>query len=177
MMEKGVCTRNNGNTGGGGGGTTIIIKNKAVAISKTTINNKVTNVFKSFTTALLAGKQPSFLLLLNTAQLCQLAGDKQCVTEQNQFNTLNLVTSLSGGSRTVNGQVENRASSEQKNVQIIAHFYDSKGNNVGGLATAKVSPTSLKHLQLGVFNIKASTSKMSGPASFVRLEYSSSSSS
>ena len=36
--------------------------------------------------------QPTYLLLLDTAQLCQLAGDLQCVAKQNQFKTLNLVT-------------------------------------------------------------------------------------
>ena len=36
----------------------------------------------------LSTNQPTFLLLLDTAQLCQLAGDTQCVAKQNQFNTL-----------------------------------------------------------------------------------------
>jgi len=34
-----------------------------------------------------------------------------------------------------------------------------------------VNPTSLKSLQLGVFSMKPSTSIMKGTASFIRLEY------
>ena len=56
--------------------------------------------------------------------------------------------------------------------RVIAHFYDSKGNNVGGgLYQAAVNPGVLKSLQSGVFNIKANTSVMKGTPSFLRLEY------
>ena len=98
-------------------------------------------------------KQPTFLLLLDTAQLCQLAGDTQCVAKQNQFNTLNLITKLdsAGKTWTITGQVENRVSRTQSNVQVIGYFYDSKGNNVGGPYKRIVNPTVLKSLQLGVF--------------------------
>jgi hypothetical protein len=71
-----------------------------------------------------------FLLLLDTAQLCQLAGDAQCVTKQNQFKTPNLVTRLdsTGKSWTISGQADNVAAGAktQRNVQVIAYFYDSK---------------------------------------------------
>jgi hypothetical protein len=36
----------------------------------------------------------------HTAQLCQLAGDTQCVAKQNQFDTLNLVTKLDSTRKT-----------------------------------------------------------------------------
>ena len=65
-LQNGICTR------------TIV---KRVTTVETVVRNFITN-------------QPSFLLLLDTAQLCQLAGDTQCVAKQNQFNTLNLVTKL-----------------------------------------------------------------------------------
>jgi len=74
----------------------------------------------------------------------------------------------------VQGQVENRASKIQNNVQVIAYFYDSKGNNVGGPYKAAVNPTALKSLQLGAFSMKPSTSIMKGTPSFIRLEYQSS---
>jgi hypothetical protein len=72
--------------------------------------------------------------LLDTAQLCQLAGDTQCVAKQNQFDTLNLVTKLDSTGKTwsITGQVENRVSKTQNNMHVIGYFYDSKGNNVGG---------------------------------------------
>ena len=40
------------------------------------------------------------MLLLDTAQLCQLARDTQCVAKQNQFDTLNLVTKLDSTGKT-----------------------------------------------------------------------------
>ncbi|MFL6413296.1 MAG: hypothetical protein ACJ71K_18900, partial [Nitrososphaeraceae archaeon] len=81
-LENKVCTR------------TII---KHVTTVETVIRNFVTS------------NQPTFLLLLDTAQLCQLAGDTQCVAKQNQFDTLNLVTKLdsTGKTWTITGQVEN----------------------------------------------------------------------
>jgi hypothetical protein len=120
-------------------------------------------------------QQPTFLLLLDTAQLCQIAGDTQCVDKQNQFKTLNLVTKFdaTGKSWTITGQAENIAAGTktQKNVQIIAHFYDSKGNNVGGSYQGGINPGVLKSLQSGAFNFKVSTSVMKGTPSFLRLEY------
>jgi hypothetical protein len=144
-LEKGVCTR------------TIV---KHVTTVETVVRNFITN-------------QPKFLLLLDTAQLCQLAGDTQCVAKQNQFDTLNLVTKLdaTGKTWTITGQVENRVSKIQRNVQITAYFYDSKGNNVGGPYKGTINPTVLKSLQLGVFNMKPSTSIMNGTPTFLRLEY------
>jgi hypothetical protein len=80
------------------------------------------------------------------------------VAKQNQFDTLNLVTKLdsTGKSWTITGQVENRVSKIQRNVQVIAYFYDSKGNNVGGPYKGTVNPTILKSLQLGAFSMKPS---------------------
>ena len=113
------------------------------------------------------------MLLLDTAQLCQLAGDTQCVAKQNQFDTLNLVTKLdsTGKTWTITGQVENRVSKTQNNVQVIAYFYDSKGNSVGEAYKGAVNPTVLKSHQLPAFSMKPSTSIMKGTPSFIRLEY------
>jgi hypothetical protein len=112
-LEKGVCTKN----------IVINVKKKITTTYQT--------IFKNF---FVNPNQPKYLLLLDTAQLCQLAGDTQCVSKQNQFNTLNLVTRLDSTGKTwsITGQVENRVSKTQNNVQIIAYFYDSKGNNVAG---------------------------------------------
>jgi hypothetical protein len=59
----------------------------------------------------------------------------------------------------------------QRNVQVIAYFYDSKGNSIGGPYKGIVNPTVLKSLQLGAFSMKPSISIMKGTPSFVRLEY------
>ena len=62
---------------------------------------------------------------------------------------LNFVKANSTGKTwTITGQVENRAVSKiQRNVQVIAYFYDSKGNNVGGPYKGTVNPTVLKRLE------------------------------
>jgi hypothetical protein len=133
-------------------------------------------IVNNVVTAPSQGKQPTYLLLLDTAQLCLLAADTQCVAKQNEFKTLNLVTKLDSTAKTwtITGQAENIAAGTktQRNVQVIAYFYDSKGNNVGGgLYQGAVNPSVLKSLQSGVFNFKASTSIMKGTPSFFRLEY------
>ena len=89
---------------------------------------------------------------------------------------MNLITRLdsTGKTWTITGQTENIAAGtkSQRNVQVTAYFYDSKGNNVGGgLYQGAVNPSVLKSLQSGVFNFKASTSVMKGTPSFLRLEY------
>jgi hypothetical protein len=147
-------------------GTELLDGRCQEVINITIIVHKV--VKNSFST-----NNPSFLLLLDTAQLCQLAGDTQCVAKQNQFDTLNLITKLDSTRKiwTITGQVENRVSKTQNNVQVIGYFYDSKGNNVGGPYKGAVNPTSLKGLQLGAFSMKPSTSIMKGTPSFMRLEY------
>src|SRR5919199_4280872 len=120
-----------------------------------------------------SSNQPTFLLLLDTAQLCQLAVDTQCVAKQNQFDTLNLVTKLDSTGKiwTITGQVENRVSKIQNNVQVTGYFYDSKGNSVGGPYKGSVNPTVLKSHQLAAFSMKPSTYVMKGSPSFIRLEY------
>ena len=59
----------------------------------------------------------------------------------------------------------------QRNVQVVAYFYDAKGNSVGGPYKGTVNPTVLKSLQLGAFSMKPSTSIMKGTPTFIRLEY------
>jgi hypothetical protein len=154
-LQKGVCTKN----------IVINVKKKVTTTVETVFRNLFVNP-----------NQPTFLLLLDTAQLCQLAGDTQCVAKQNQFDTLNLVTKLdpTGKISTITGQVENRVLKTQNNVQILGYFYDSKGNNVGGPYKGTVNPTVLKSHQLGAFSMKPSTSIMKGTPSFLRLEYQSS---
>jgi hypothetical protein len=147
----------------------VCTKNIVINIKKK-VTTTVESVFKNL---FVNPSQPTFLLLLDTAQLCQLAGDTQCVAKQNQFTTLNLVTKLdsTGKTWTITGQVENRVSKIQRNVQVIAYFYDSKGNSIGGPYKGTVNPTVLKSLQLGAFSMKPSTSIMKGTPTFLRLEY------
>jgi hypothetical protein len=127
-LQKGVCIKNPKNI-------VINVKKRVTTTYETIFRNVFVNP-----------NQPKFLLLLDTAQLCQLAGDTQCVAKQNQFNTLNLVTKLDSATHktwSITGQVENRVSKIQRNVQVTAHFYDSKGNDIG-LYKGIVNPKVLK---------------------------------
>jgi hypothetical protein len=109
-----------------------------------------------------------------------MAENIQCVTKQNQFKILNLITKLDAAGKNwiISGQVKNVAtptpSIALSNIHVIAHFYDSRGNNIGGVLEVPLTPRTLKTLQSGVFNIKADTSTMSGIPTFIRLELQSS---
>ena len=81
----------------------VVIKRPVIVKTKveTTVKNFITNnIFSSSGTTTTANtgtfttqhNQPTSLLLLDSAQICQLAGDLQCVSQQNLFKTLNLVT-------------------------------------------------------------------------------------
>ena len=68
------------------------------------------------------------------------------------------------------GQVENSGLAKT-NKMVTAHFYDSIANNVGDTSNSQRHTSHAQTHQIGVFNIKASQSAMSKPASFVSLEY------
>jgi hypothetical protein len=106
----------NGNGAGGGTSNIKIVDNRQQQKVIVKVNTKVDTVTKNVivnnvVTAPSQGKQPTYLLLLDTAQLCQLAGDTQCVVKQNQFKTSNLVTRLDSTAKTwtITGQAENIA--------------------------------------------------------------------
>ena len=135
---------------------------------QTVINNFIVNQTQAPTTTT---GQPSFLLLLSTAQLCQLAGDTQCASEQGNFNTVSMTTKLNSNIWNIIGQVKNVGTATQNGVQVTADFYDTGGNNVGGNKTVSVSPSNLNRQQTDTFIIRAPIADMKGTASFIRLEY------
>jgi hypothetical protein len=153
----------------------VIVKTKVETTVKNFITNNIFSSSGTFTTQQQQHNQPTSLLLLDSAQICQLAGDLQCVSQQNLFKILNLVTypDSSGKYWIITGQAENIDTLRKAltNVQVVAHFYDSKGNNIGGLQQVDVTPGTLKTLQTGVFNVKANTSNMNGTPAFMRLEF------
>jgi hypothetical protein len=84
------------------------------------------------------------LLLLDTGQLCAAAGDTACVVTQNQFKTFNIITKLNANrdTWTISGQVQNIAKQKTlTDIRVVAHFYDSKGGNVGALQQVSVNPS------------------------------------
>ena len=66
-----------------------------------------------------------------------MAGDIRCVTKQNQFKILNLITNLTAAGKNwiISGQVKNvatptpTASIALSNIHVIADFYDSRGSS------------------------------------------------
>jgi hypothetical protein len=167
-QEGRVCVENHHDSNGGN--TKVIVKTKIETIIKNFIINNFPRLFNAPVTT----TQPNVLLLLDTGQLCAAAGDTACVVTQNQFKTFNIITKLNANrdTWTISGQVKNIAIQKTlTDIRVIAHFYDSKGGNVGALQQVSVNPSTLKALQTGVFNIKAPISQMSGTPSFLRLEY------
>jgi hypothetical protein len=167
-QEGRVCVENHHDSNGGN--TKVIVKTKIEIIIKNFIINNFPRLFNAPVTT----TQPNVLLLLDTGQLCSAAGDTACVVTQNQFKTFNIITKLNANRDiwTISGQVQNIAKQKTlTDIRVIAHFYDSKGGNVGGLQQVIVNPSTLKALQIGVFNIKAPISQMSGTPTFLRLEY------
>ena len=169
-LDKGVCTKNIV--------INVIKKTTTTEVRSTNIEITVRNFILTHFQGIMKGqKTPTFLLLIDTAQVCGIAGDTACVATQNQFKTFNLVTKLdaTGKMWLISGQVQNvakpAAGKSLSNVQVIARFYDINGNNVGGLQQVPVTPATLKSFQSGAFNIKAPKSAMTGTPSFVRLEY------
>lgn len=169
-QEGHMCVENH-HDNNSGGNTRVIVKTK----TETTIKNFIINLFPSLFNAPVGTTQPNVLLLVDTGQICAAAGDTACVVTQNQFKTFNLLTKLDATKTTwtISGQVQNIAKPAKtlSNIGVIVHFYDSKGGNVGGLQQVSVNPTALKASQIGLFNIKAPTSQMSGVPTFLRLEY------
>jgi hypothetical protein len=171
--ETGKCTRvgvggDNNNHDNQHDTTRTVVHTKVVVETK--VKTVIINQFPQVFNAPLMTTQSNVLLLLDTGQVCAAAGDVQCVTTQNLFKIFNVITKFDGTAWHVSGQVKNVGKQTENNVQIIAHFYNSKGGNVNGLQQVFLNPMNLKSQQQGTFNIKAPTSQMSGIPTFVRLE-------
>jgi hypothetical protein len=103
-----------------------------------------------------AGKDPSFLLLLDTKQFFQLAKDFQCELHQNKSNTFDLTTNPDVKSnRIISGKVQNASKGTLGSARVTATLYDTLGNNVGSYSQGSVSPSMLTSMQYGVFNLNA----------------------
>jgi hypothetical protein len=163
---------NNGGHNGGGSSdqhdTKVVVRTKVVVETK--VKTAIINQFPKVFNAPLLTHQPAVLLLLDSGQICAEARDLECATTQNLFKIFNVITKFDGSAWHVSGQVKNVGKQTESNVQIIAHFYNSRGGNVNGLQQVFLNPMNLKSQQQGTFNIKAPISQMSGIPTFVRLE-------
>ena len=103
-----------------------------------------------------SGKAPSFLLLLDTKQVCHVAKDLQCNLQQNRFNTMDLNTNRDvQGNWLISGKVQNVAKNPLGNIKVTVTFYDALGNNIGSYKQGTVTPAKVASQQYGVFNLKA----------------------
>jgi hypothetical protein len=141
-----------------------------------TLSTVTTKTIKNFFTENViqrqSGKTPSFLLLLDTKQICHIAKDFKCELQQNKFNTIDLTTNPDGkGNWVISGKVQNVVKNTLNNIKATATFYDAQGNNIGAYTQGSVTPSKVNSQQYGVFNLKAMKSTMSGNPVFLRIEY------
>ena len=100
-----------------------------------------------------------FLLLLDSKQLCLIAGDFQCVAQQNQFATSSLTITYDSVNKiwSISGTVKDVSKFQLNNVQVTALFYDGKGNPVGNAAiTNNIIPNILNTFEDGTFAFNVS---------------------
>ena len=101
----------------------------------------------------------TYLLLLDSKQLCLIAGDTQCVAQQDRFMTSSLTTIYDSTSKswTITGTVKDVSPDDLSNIHVTALFYDGKGNTVGNNAiTSIISPNKLQSFEDGVFSFTVS---------------------
>ena len=103
------------------------------------------------------GAPATYLLLLDSKQLCLIAGDTQCVALQDKFMTSSITTIYDSSAKewTITGTVKDVTPDKLNDIQVTALFYDGKGNTIGNNAiTAKVSPSKIDSFEDGVFSFK-----------------------
>ena len=100
-----------------------------------------------------------FLLLLDSKQLCLIAGDFQCVAQQNQFATSSLTTTYDSINKiwSISGTVKDVSKFQLNNVQVTALFYDGKGNPISiNPITNNIIPNILNTFEDGTFAFNVS---------------------
>lgn len=162
-----------------------------VIVKQPTIVNKIVNTIQrpdlihSFISSNILSStpaqqlQPSFLLLLDTKQLCSQALDIQCVALQGQYATSNLQTVVVSGSWVISGTATNIGKNILNNVQVTASFFDNKGNVIDSFNTASntanvgssLGLTSLKPGASGDFVISTDHNNIKGNPVFMTLTY------
>jgi hypothetical protein len=128
-----------------------IIKNYYTNTSSNTLANNLLQY--------LSNSPAQYLLLLDSKQLCLIAGDFQCVAQQNQFATSSLTTTYDSVNKlwSISGTVKDVSKFQLNNVQVTALFYDGKGNAVGNSAiTNNIIPNILNTFEDGTFAFNVS---------------------
>jgi hypothetical protein len=84
-----------------------------------------------------------YILLLDIKQICLVAGNFNCVAQQNQFATSSLNTTFDAINKvwSIFGTVKDVSKVQLNNVQVTALFYDGKGNPISkNPITSSVNP-------------------------------------
>jgi hypothetical protein len=143
----------------------ITVTKKHVIIQK---EQPITNNYYTYTSSntlannllqYLSNSPAQFLLLFDSKQLCLIAGDFQCVAQQNQFATSSLTTTYDSINKiwSISGTVKDVSKFQLNNVQVTALFYDGKGNPIGNNPiTNNVIPNILNTFEDGTFAFNVS---------------------
>jgi hypothetical protein len=106
------------------------------------------------------GNSPAqYLLLLDIKQICLVAGNFNCVAQQNQFTTSSLTTTYDSNNNAwaISGTVKDVSKFQLNNVQVTALFYDGKGNSINkSPITAIVNPNIINPFEDGSFAFNVS---------------------
>ena len=166
--------------------------------SKTTINNNNNNYVTNnnptsffgssllsnniFRTTALNTLQPETLLLLDSKQLFDIAGDTNNAAIQSLFCTTSFKTVYSSQTKNwfVTGVVQNintlgggQPTTELSNIQAYASFFDKDGNPISTIQNIVVEPNTLAHDQEGRFTFTAGldTDLLGVMPTFVAISY------
>ena len=100
-----------------------------------------------------------YILLLDIKQICLIAGNFNCVAQQNQFATSSLTTTHNSINNiwAISGTVKDASKSLLNNTQVTAIFYDGKGNPISiNPTTTSVTPNTINPFEDGSFAFNVS---------------------
>jgi hypothetical protein len=136
---------------------TVINNNNNNFVNTVAVPNIFTNNLLSSNTGIII---PKTLLLLDSRQLLDLAGDTNNAAIQTLFCTTSIKSTYSEQTRTwfITGTVQNINVIDNNaisNMHLTAAFYDINGNHVATIPNIAVTPDTLAHDQEGSFTFSA----------------------
>ncbi len=100
-----------------------------------------------------------YILLLDIKQICLVAGNFNCVGQQNQFATSSLTATHDSinNAWAISGTVKDASKAPLNNTQVTAIFYDGKGNPISiNPTTTSVIPNTINPFEDGSFAFNVS---------------------
>ena len=100
-----------------------------------------------------------YIILLDIKQTCLVAGNFNCVGQQNQFSTSSLTTTYDSINKiwSISGTVKDVNKAQLNNAKVTAIFYDGTGNaiNINPITTS-VTPNTINPSEDGSFTFNVS---------------------